>query len=468
MILNQIILNSLVYNEAYSRIALPHIKAEYFQNLGEQHVFGMIDTFVNEFGTLPTPEALAAILERKTLAEGIYNDALNIITEMEPQKEDTKWLIKESQAWALDNSLANAVKRANRVYQGEDELTREQLPDLFAEANSVSFDEDLGHFYWEQASKHYDLQHDEQVKLPFKVKILNQITRGGVSPKTLNIVLAGINVGKTTFLIDRACEQCELGKNVLYITCEVEERVIRHRSDVRMLDVNFDRLESMTKNEYLAYITKKRRATSGEFVIKEFPAGVCTASMIKQYVKSVEQKRGIKFDIIVVDYLTEMASGRLPIHMVSNTNVYYGSVARELRALAFEFEVPVWTAMQLTRDKQDGLNARVSDTADAISIPKVADLMFSVGMEDSDSMLKQALVSQMKNRYDDKSKLRSFRIGLDNDRQLFFDLGYDQQEGILDEKQIAYLKGKKDYIVAGEDPHTLKQEDSVESWTFGV
>lgn len=806
------ILNSLVYNENYCRIALPHIKSAYFQNMGEQHVFGMIDSFVNEFGTQPTPEALAAILERTNLAEGIYNDALSVISEMEPQSENVDWLLKESEAWALDNSLANAVRRANRVYQGEDELTRDQLPDLFAEANDVKFQEDLGHFYWEQAAEHFDLQHSEQVKLPFKVKILNQITRGGVSPKTLNVVLAGINTGKaqplysniitpdgvkkmgditvgdrvvvrdgssavvtgvypqgvksvyeitladgrktracgehlwnvhkgsinepaktvdtaevirllglkkydqngtnklyldmphavqygddvdielpidpyllgvllgdgclsgqgspmfstpdehivnrvrelvglygcdvnyagsydyrivcngkrnnpvkdilvdlglwghkaqskfipekylkgsikqrlelvrglmdtdgyadkngcmefyttsvelsngmvqlirslggydkvkvteswfdgkrysdcfhnsikmrpetelftlprklerankrskgvegiaiksielvdetecqcimvdhpehlylvddfvvthnTTFLIDRACEQCELGKNVLYITCEVEERVIRHRSDVRMLDVDFDRLERMTKNEYLAYIAKKRRSTSGEFVIKEYPSGTCTASMIRQYIKSVEQRKGIKFDIICVDYLTEMASGRLPVHMMSNTNVYFGSVARELRALAFEFNVPVWTAMQLTRDKQDGLNAKVSDTADAITIPKIADFMLSIGMEEVDGMLKQAYVTQMKNRYDDKAKLPHFRIGLDNSRQLFFDLGYEQQEGVMSESQIKYLKGR-DKVIAGANPETLKEKDSVENWSFG-
>lgn len=464
MILSQLVLNHLVFNENYMRKAIPHLKADFFPTIGEAHIFGLIDEFVAEFGVSPTPEALAVKLERSNLAEGIYNEAMSCVAELEPSLDNTEWMLKESEAWARDRGLANAVRKAARVYAGEDKLTPDQLPDLFTEALNIRFEEDLGHFYWEASAKHYDLQHSEQVKIKFGIDILNHITRGGIEPKTLNIILAGINVGKTSWLIDRAADYLEQGKNVIYFTCEVEERKIRHRSDVRLLNTTFDRLEAMTKPEYLAYIDKKKRKTDGEFVIKEFPSGVATTNHFRHHIKEIEARRGIKFDVIIVDYLTEMSSSRLPAHMMGNTNTYYGSVARELRALAIEFGVPLWTAMQLTRDKQDGLNAKVSDTADAITIPKIADFMMSIGMEEADALLKQAYVTQMKNRYADKFKLPHFRIGLDNDKQMFFDLGYDQQQGVMSDEQISGLK--KNQIIPGPDKETLKKEDSVASWNF--
>lgn len=467
MILSQLVLNHLVFNEPFMRQSLPHLRAEYFESLGEQHVFGLIDEFINEYGSQPTPETLVAKLERTTLSEGVYKEAIEATLNLEPGLENIDWMLNETEEWAKDRALYNAVRLASKVYAGESEVTPGQLQDVFGDVQNIKFSEDLGHFYWEAAAEHFDKMHEGKNKIPFLIEIMNMITRGGLEPKTLNVVLAGINVGKTTWLIDRACEQVEQGKNVIYFTLEVDQNKIRHRSDARMLNIDFDRLENLSKQEYLGYVSKKKRSTDGVFVIKEYPSGTAHAGHFRNHIKEIERQRGIKFDMIVIDYITEAISSRLPIHMMSNSNTYFGSVAREFRALAHEFEVPVWTAMQLTRDKQDGLDSSVSDTADSITIPKIADFMFSLGMSNEDAMLKQAYATQMKNRYADKNKMRNFRIGLDNDRQIFFDVPSEMQEGVMTDELIHEIKNKKKGLVQSKDnPQSYKNSDSVNNWNF--
>lgn len=467
MIINQIVLNNLVYNEAYMRECLPHLKAGYFRTVGEQHVFGLIDEFVNEYGVAPTPEVLVVKLERSKLSESIYTEALQIVTEMEPSNDNFKWLRDETEAWAKDRALANAVRRAVRIYGGEEkDGDANMLPEMFQEALSVSFSEDMGHVYWEMASKQFDEMREEGIKVPFGADIsyMNDITRGGVETKSLNIVLAGINTGKTTWLIDRAMEQVELGKNVFYFTLEIQEKKIRHRADARILGMEFDRLEKMTKPEYLAAIEMKHRKATGQLFIKEYAPGTAHIGHFRHYITQIYRKYGIKPDMIIIDYITEAISSRLPIHMIGNTNTYFGSVAREFRTLGFEYEVPVWTAMQLQRDKQDGLGGKIGDVADAISIPKIADFMITIGREEADVLLKQCTVTQTKSRYDDKDKMRTFRLGLDNSRQKFFNcVGESLPDPTISVADRIRQSEKR--ITTGNNP-TLNEADSVLNWDF--
>lgn len=467
MIINQIVLNNLVYNEPYMRHCIPHLRADFFRTIGEQHVFGLIDEFVNEYGVAPTPEVLVVKLERSKLSESIYNEALSIVTDMEAGNEHYDWLIKETEGWARDRALANAVRKASRIYAGEEKDGDPNiLPELFQDALSISFKEDLGHIYWEMAGKHYDEMNVEGVKLPFgdDISYMNVITRGGVETKSLNVVLAGINVGKTTWLIDRAAEQVEMGKNVFYFTLEIQEKKIRHRTDARMLGMDFDRLEKLTKPEYLAAVDKKRRKCSGQLFIKEYAPGTAHIGHFRHYIKEIYMKYGVKPDLIVIDYITEAISNRLPIHMIGNTNTYFGSVAREFRSLGFEFDVPVWTAMQLQRDKQDGLNAKTGDVADAISIPKVADFMLVLGREEADVLLKQCTATQTKSRYDDKDKMRTFRLSLDNSMQKFSNSliqPMDEQTTSISDKIR-----KEELQTMVKKNASLSEADSVLNWNF--
>lgn len=463
--MSQMILNNLVHNEQYLRKVQPFLRSDFFHEEGEQIVFGLIDNFVNEYESRPTVDALVVSLENMKLNEHAMKSSVEVLEQIEPTIEQLDWLVKESEKWVRSQALSNAISRSVNVYQGTDEMSPEQLPDLFEDALSIRFDHEIGHIYWEMAEQHYDHYHNQdELKIPFGIEILNMVTRGGVQTKTLNIVLASINAGKTTFLIDRAAEAMERGEDVIYYSFEVAEDVIRHRVDARLMGITFDMLERLPKPEYMSRLKalKKRKKHMGELIIKEYPSGGAHVGMMRQHYRETVNRLGRdNIKVVCCDYIGEMASSRLPAHMMANTNIYYGSIARELRAFAFEFDVAMWSAVQFTRSKQGESDGDMNDVADAISIPKIADFMVAFSAPDELAKMLQARGSVLKNRYGNKAKLKYFMIGLDNDRQVYFDLDWSSQASIMTEQDMEYAKSLR----VGNGPASTGT--SVEDWDFG-
>ena len=70
--------------------------------------------------------------------------------------------------------------------------------------------------------------------------MLNKITKGGLSNKTLNVILAGTGVGKSLFMCHAAAANLLDNKNVLYITMEMAEERIAERVDANLLNLSMD------------------------------------------------------------------------------------------------------------------------------------------------------------------------------------------------------------------------------------
>lgn len=443
--LETVVLSQLIYNEEYQRKILPYLKADYFSDEGAKIVFGYIDSFVSNYNERPTVDALAVMLDRQKLNEYLFEKAAQAISDLTDAPQNQEWLVKETESWAREAAVHNVIRSAVAIYG--DEKRKEEMrliPQMMEEALAVSFDSYLGHIYWEMAAEQYDHMNSDNTRIPFAVDVFNRATRGGVTRKTLNIVTGAINAGKTTTLIDLAAGYAEQGLNVFVFTLEVAENVWRHRLDARMMRTPFDVVEKMTREEYIGKINQLRRTASGELkgdiVIKEYPSGAGHTGLFRRDIMDYIAKTGRKPDIIAIDYLTESASSRLPAHLMGNTNIYYTSVAREFRALGFEFDAAVWTGMQFTRDKQNTTDGGISDIADAIGIPKVADFIMAFYAPDELAAVKKARASILKNRYANKQKFGSFLFGMDQDKQILFDLEWSEVKGELTSEEARYAE----------------------------
>lgn len=470
--LETVVLSQLLYNDEYQRKILPYLKSDYFATEGSKVVFGFIDSFVSDYNERPTLDALAVMLDRQKLNEFVFEQAAQVLDDLNDAPQNQEWLVKETESWARQQAVHGVIREAVNIYGDEkrkDELVL--IPKMMEEALAVSFDSYIGHLYWEMAGEQYDHMNSETTKIPFAVEIFNKATRGGVTRKTLNIATGAINAGKTTTLIDLAGGYAEQGLNVFVFTLEVAENVWRHRLDARMLRTPFEVVEAYTKEEYVARIDKNRRGTTGELkgdiVIKEYPSGAGHAGFFRRDIMDYIAKTGRTPDIIVIDYLGEAASSRLPAHLMANTNVYFTSVAREFRALAFEFNAVCWTAMQFNRESQNTTDGGISDLADAIGIPRVADFIMAFYAPDELAAVKKARASILKNRYANKQKLKSFLFGMDQDKQLLFDLDWEENKKELSTEEIRYvenitLRHDKNKTGVNDD----KKAETVNDWTF--
>lgn len=462
MSIERLVLSNLVTNEAYTRKTLPYIKEDYFKTNAEKTVFKFIQSFVGQYNVNPTKEALAISVSGSNMQEGLFAEVIDIIKEVEPDNNDMEWLVNTTEGWAQDAAIYKAIQESIDIADGVNkDLDKNAIPAILMEALGVSFDSHVGHSYFDSAEEQWEYKHSLQSKFPFTLNIFNKMTKNGVPNKTLNVVAAPINGGKSIHLIQQSADWLSGGKNVLYISMEMAEEEVRERVDVVMMDMTFDSVMALEKSQYVNRINALRKKTSGELVIKEFPPGAAHVGHFRHLLQELKIKKNFVPDMIAVDYLTICASSKLPASARGNTNTYFTAVAEELRAMAKEFNVPVWTAVQLDRGSQGASDAGMGNVALAIGISATADFMFVLLAPDELQARKQMIGKVIKNRYS-SYKGTKFLIGMDPDKQRFSDVADGEQAIVMSEDEL------KDMGLPNKVPDGRKSVDTskLSEWKF--
>jgi len=417
------ILRNLIFNEDYTRKVLPFLKEIYFSDRNEQVLYKQIELFVNEYKNLPTKEALLIELnQRKDINEDEFKAVKELMTTLSTEDVDGQWLLDTTEKFCKDRAVHNAVLDGIKILDKKDKKrTPEAIPSILADALAVSFDNHIGHDYLEDAEKRYDWYHTKEKKYQFDLSYMNKITKGGVPSKTLNIALAGTGVGKSLFMCHCASSFLAQGQNVLYITLEMAEERIAERIDANLLDVTIDDLHTMPKQLYEDKIGKIRNKTSGKLIIKEYPTASAHAGHFRALLNELALKKSYRPDVIFIDYLNICTSSRFKGGNI-NSYTLIKSIAEELRGLAVEFNLPIFSATQTTRTGFVSTDIGLEDTSESFGLPATADFMFALISNEELESLNQMKVKQLKNRYNDPGINRSFIIGVDRAKMKLYDV----------------------------------------------
>jgi len=439
------IISSLFFNEDYTRKVLPFIKEEYFGNRVEQLLYGEIFKFVEKYNNLPTKDAMLIELgQRKDINEEELNHLKDYVNQIENTESDEKWLTETTEKFCKDRAVHNAVLSGIKILDGKDKKqSAEAIPHILSDALAVSFDKSVGHDYIEDAEDRFKWYHTKEKRYQFDLDYMNRITKGGVPSKTLNIALAGTGVGKSLFMCHLASSYLLQGLNVLYISLEMAEERIAERIDANLLDVTMEDLHDMPKQLYEGKISKLREKTQGQLVIKEYPTASAHSGHFKSLMNELALKKSFRPDVIFIDYLNICASSRFKGGNISSY-FYVKAIAEELRGLAVEFNVPIFSATQTTRTGYVSTDIGLEDTSESFGLPATADFMFALISNEELEALGQMKVKQLKNRYNDPSINRAFIIGVDRSKMRLYDVQQKAQEIVdanqVDEKEDAYNK----------------------------
>ena len=443
--IEQTIINSLFFKEEYTRKVLPFIKEEYFGNRVEQLLFGEVFKFVEKYNNLPTKDAILIELNsRRDINEEELQHIKDYVNSIENSEADEKWLLETTEKFCKDRAVHNAVLSGIKILDGKDKKqTPEAIPHILSDALAVSFDKSVGHDYIEDAEARFKFYHTKEKRYQFDLDYMNRITKGGVPSKTLNIALAGTGVGKSLFMCHVASSYLLQGLNVLYITLEMAEERIAERIDANLLDVTMEDLHEMPKQLYDGKISKLREKTQGQLIVKEYPTASAHAGHFKSLINELALKKSFRPDVIFIDYLNICASSRFKGGNISSY-FYIKAIAEELRGLAVEHNVPIFSATQTTRTGFVSTDIGLEDTSESFGLPATADFMFALMSNEELEALGQMKVKQLKNRYNDPSVNRAFIIGVDRAKMRLYDVQQSSQNIVdanqVDEKEDAYNK----------------------------
>ena len=170
-------------------------------------------------------------------------------------------------------------------------------------------------------------------------------------------------------------------------------------------------------------LQKIAKSTIGKLIIKEYPTASAHAGHFRALLNELKLKKDFVPDVIFIDYLNICASSRMKgLSGSVNTYSLIKAIAEELRGLAVEFNVPIFSATQTTRSGFSNTDVELTDTSESFGLPATADLMFALISTEELEKLGQLMVKQLKNRYNDTSTNKRFIVGVDRAKMRLFDV----------------------------------------------
>ena len=246
---------------------------------------------------------------------------------------------------------------------------------------------DIGHDYNVGIEERLTKSTRITIKTPWD--IINDVMDGGLGEGELGVVVAPSGVGKTWLLQTIAAGALKKGFTVVHYTLELNETYVGLR-----YDTVFSGISTQNIKFHREEVKKIIDSLEGRMVIKYYPTRAATVNTISAHLKQLELK-DIKPDLVIVDYadiLRDNSGMREVRHQL-------GSIYEDLRGLAGEFEVPLWTASQANRSALDEEVIEAQKIAEAYSKIMISDFVLSISRQAQDKLSHTARCHIIKNRF---------------------------------------------------------------------
>lgn len=413
--IEQVIFEAILGDEEYTKKALHHIEPEYFDSVVEQTLLKEIKKFHAEHGKPPTKKILSLFIEDAgSFKQEEYDRAKEFVGSLGEPETNREWLVQRTEQFCKDKAVYNAIMASIGILDGRNtKFNKEAIPSILSDALGVSFDKTIGHDYFNDADERFNFYHLKEERIPFDLELFNKITKGGLPKKTLNVISAGTNVGKSLFMCHHAASAIKQGLNALYITLEMAEERIAERIDCNLLDVNLDQLTRMKHDTFSDKMTELRGKAHGKLKIKEYPTAGAHVGHFKSLLDDLKLKQNFVPDIIYIDYLNICQSQRYKSAANANSYTTVKATAEELRGMAVEYNVPILSATQVNRGGMENTDVSLTDTSESFGLPMTVDFMFAVMRTEELDAMGQLMIKQLKSRYNDTNYYKRFVIGID-------------------------------------------------------
>lgn len=423
--IDNIIISVLFFHENLARKVLPYLKAEYFYDQQERIIFEKAANHLSASNTMPTKDMIAVEIDN---IDSIHSDetikqTLGKLSQVEKVEVEEEWFLKNAEDFCKNKDLINSIRKSITIIEGKskDAATIDAIPEIIRESLSITFDKRLGHDYIDDAEYRYDFYHKYQKRIPFSLDILNEATNGGIFGKTLNVFIAGVHVGKSNFMCNEAAHKLQTGHNVLYITAEMSEEETAKRIDANLMDLEINQVLELPKETYLKKVELISKKKIGRLVIKEYPSNTFTSTMLRNLLNELKLKKKFVPDVVYIDYLNICRS--ITYKSASeNSYLLVKALSVEMRAVAQQYDIPIFTATQFNREGFGSSDPSMTNTAESFGLPATADLMLAGVSNDKLKSMNQIMMKQLKNRYDDSGKLLRFFVGYERAKAKFYDL----------------------------------------------
>lgn len=364
------------------------LNVDYFETDANKWIVEKIKQYYIKYKSTPTSGVFKVELnsvENEVLKTTI-NEQLKIIAG-KAKETDLPYIKEQFLEFCRNQKLKNAIiSSVDYLKLGQ----YESIKNAVDEAMKAGLERNIGHDYFADI----DVRMSEMARhvIPTGWEPMDDLLDGGLAKGELGFVVAPAGSGKSWLLAHLGVEAMKQGKNVMHFTLELNENYVGLRYDSCFTKITFQDVRSKVLE-----VKQKIEKIPGKLFIKFFPIKTIAAQSLKMHIERVQMLTGVKIDLIVVDYADLLR----PLTAERNSNSYSeaGSVYEELRAVAGELQIPVWSASQAHRSAHEADTIQAHNVADSYRKIMTGDFVFSLSRKSDDKTSNTARIHVIKNRF---------------------------------------------------------------------
>jgi replicative DNA helicase len=381
------------------------IQSDYFESDANSWLLDILIDHFREYKTPPSKDVL------KVKVTEIDNDILKTAV-LEQLKDVFRYMESDDLTFVKDEILKfcknQEIKRAIMDSVGLLKMgSYDEIKSKIDSAMKAGADTDIGHEYKKDVVARYNEAARHTVTTGWDV--IDDLMDGGLAPGELGVVMAPAGIGKSWMLINIGANAIKQNKTVIHYTLELNENYVGQRYDSVITGIAAQNLKNYTDD-----IEEKLKDINGELIIKYYPTKSVGVMGIKAHIEKTIML-GNKPDLIVVDYADLLKVSSKDKHEALE------ELYEDLRGMAGEYDVPVWTATQANRSALEDDIIEADKIASSYGKVMVSDFLMSLSRKVEDKLSGTGRGHVIKNRFGPDGITLPSKINTNNGQFNFFE-----------------------------------------------
>ena len=390
---------------------------KYINNDGFKWLVKTIREYYQEYKTTITMEVFKIKIqeiESDLLQVNVKDSLKEVFKNMEA--EDLEYIKDKALDFHKSQVLKEAVIQSAQILEVDGDTDEIKL--LIDSAMQAGVERNLGHDYLVDIDARYE--ESARITSPTPWDIINELMQGGLGAGELGVVVAPAGIGKSWCLSAMGAYAISQGLNVVHYTLELNEAYVGLR-----YDSIFSGVEGQNLKYHKEEIMEKLFNLEGSLTIKYYPTKSCTVNTLSAHLKKVITF-GTQVDMVLVDYADIMRD----INKHTEMRHALGSIYEDLRGLAGEMQIPIWTASQANRSALDEDVIEASKVAESYAKVMTADFVVSLSRKIEDKIGNTGRFHVIKNRFGPDGLTYPARINTNIGKIEIFESNSVQGKGI--------------------------------------
>lgn len=402
--IQQIFLSKFLSNPDYATFVCDNFDARWFDNKNIQKIFEISLSYYKKYSMIPSEKVLKLLFEK--IADKGEFKKIELDLELDSaigtrhDEYDDKFIKDKILEFTKMKSAYLAILDSISIVEtkdaGKDKIIN-QCISKFQKILGMGVETEVGLNYLEDIDKHCEELANPESRLSTGFRQLDKVTNGGfyADGRCLIVFLGQPGLGKSVVLSNIAKNMIVAGKFPLILSLEMSEFVYASRIDAHLIGEDVNHLAFNIKKIKDFVSEFKKLHPSSKLIIKEFPPASINCNHIKAYIDKLHQMN-MKPDALLVDYINLLKPNTTSNG--DNTYVTIGNIAKELRALSYQFNIPVISASQVNRSGYDTSDIGMENTSDSAGINFHSDFIGALYQVEGDREANKLNMVVLKNR----------------------------------------------------------------------